>query len=145
MEHERLHTKPFKCNMCVKSFYQNSQLKKHETMHTTDGKVFMCKFCRKLFSSKNGLNYHQKKCSEAYQIQSLHKEIDIKEENLDYQYNIDSHEKYSVESYDNYNVNPTISNTEEIPHTMDCEDFLKLEIKEEVMIKDEGNDPLSRD
>ena len=51
-EKERKHP----CTVCNKSFFTNSDLKKHFESH--QGKIMPCEFCGKLFSCMNNLRTH---------------------------------------------------------------------------------------
>ncbi|XP_050439975.1 zinc finger protein 501-like [Adelges cooleyi] len=50
--------KPFKCTVCLKSFALNSNLTKHQLVHTGE-KPFRCTVCLTSFSQKSSLTKHQ--------------------------------------------------------------------------------------
>ncbi|XP_057658850.1 zinc finger protein 845-like isoform X1 [Diorhabda carinulata] len=49
--------KPFKCDMCLKTFSQKYKMKIHSRIHTGE-KKFKCEICSKTFSHKVSLNSH---------------------------------------------------------------------------------------
>ena len=56
--HIQLHwrEKPFKCDLCEKSFFQKSHLEEHKRGHT--GEFYHCEVCDKSFFTKSGLKKH---------------------------------------------------------------------------------------
>lgn len=56
--------KKFPCLVCGKLFFQKSDVKRHEVVHT--GQKFPCSYCPKQFSQKHGRNLHEK----AHQIET---------------------------------------------------------------------------
>uniref|UniRef100_A0A8D0MXP9 Zinc finger and SCAN domain-containing protein 20 n=1 Tax=Sus scrofa TaxID=9823 RepID=A0A8D0MXP9_PIG len=51
--------KPYKCDMCVKSFSRNSQLIAHQRTHTGE-KPYKCLECGRSFSDRSNFNTHQR-------------------------------------------------------------------------------------
>ena len=61
IDHQGLYLaeKPYKCDMCMKTFLRNSQLTTHQRIHTGE-KPYKCFECGKSFSDRSNLNTHQR-------------------------------------------------------------------------------------
>lgn len=71
------HTKPFACNLCVKTFAEKSQLKNHMLSHS-DARPYRCELCGRAFKTLSKVRIHLKtthssnrplkcdKCDKAY-------------------------------------------------------------------------------
>ncbi|VVC40689.1 Hypothetical protein CINCED_3A019944 [Cinara cedri] len=59
MKKTEIKSKPFKCDICKKSFSSSGGLTVHYRTHTGD-KPFKCQVCSKEYSCANGILYHQR-------------------------------------------------------------------------------------
>ena len=61
-EHIKMHYENlFKCNVCPKRFFEESQLEKHKAIHKGDEPIsFQCEICGKEFTKSGNLNTHIK-------------------------------------------------------------------------------------
>ena len=63
-EQKEIHSeeKPFKCNVCQRTFKRIEHLDRHKKIHTCE-KSFVCKICQKAFARSDHLKRHEKNCS----------------------------------------------------------------------------------
>ena len=59
---EQKEEKPFKCNVCQRTFKRIEHLDRHKKIHTCE-KSFVCKICQKAFARSDHLKRHEKNCS----------------------------------------------------------------------------------
>jgi len=60
--HQRMHTvtgvRSFGCDICNKGFTNESNLRRHQVLHTGEGR-YICQICDKSFSFTSSLRNHQ--------------------------------------------------------------------------------------
>ena len=57
-QHMKTHTKPYKCNHCIKQFATKSEKKYHERIHNNNIKYEICPYCDKTFNHPSNLKKH---------------------------------------------------------------------------------------
>lgn len=58
-KHDNSQKKEFKCDICEKEFWNNSEMKKHKRVHTNE-RPYLCQFCSLGFKTNGNLMNHEK-------------------------------------------------------------------------------------
>jgi len=156
--HFKIHTgeKNFVCAICEKSFLLKSHLDQHLKVHTGE-KPHSCDKCGKSFTSSGNASRHKLKCKGKSQQNETVSTSEI--QFVDYGETIKEEIKEESESEDE--INPSdylksefcedinfenceiITKSEHEAESIDCEETIKGEIKQEIQETEDMHDPLS--